>query len=115
MSAITNTSKPRLSAVAAATAAVLLLGATPARAAGDVENGEALAQKWCASCHVISEAALAGMEALVAPTFMELKLESAAELKAALTEPHPFMPEFDNLTDQDVDDLLVYIHSVADE
>jgi mono/diheme cytochrome c family protein len=92
-----------------------MAGAAPARAAGDVENGEALAGKWCASCHVISEAAAAGMEGFVAPMFMELEVATAVDLRAAIAPPHPSMPGFSEFTDQDFEDLAAYIQSVADE
>jgi mono/diheme cytochrome c family protein len=94
---------------------MIAVGIAPVRAAGEAENGEALAQKWCGSCHVISEAAAAGMEGLVAPMFMEFEVTTAAEVKAAIAPPHPSMPGFSEFTDQDFEDLTAYIQSVADE
>jgi mono/diheme cytochrome c family protein len=103
----------RLGAVLAFLAAGMM--SPPTWAEGDAANGEALADRWCASCHVISEAAAAGMEGLVAPMFMELELEEASALKAAIAPPHPSMPGFADFTEQDYEDVLAYIHSVADE
>lgn len=114
---MTSTPQDRRSKRLAGAAAFIAAGliSPPAWAEGDAANGEGLAETWCASCHVISEAAAAGMEGLVAPMFMELEVEEASDLKAAIAPPHPSMPGFADFTEQDYEDLLAYIHSVADE
>jgi mono/diheme cytochrome c family protein len=83
------------------TAAFLLIAA-PALAAGDPVEGQAIAQRWCISCHGASDA--------VPP------LESAVNqsgrttdtLRAWLTDPHPPMPNL-ALSRVDVDDLVAYL------
>ena len=55
------------------------------------------------------------MEGLVAPMFMELEVENASDLERAIAPPHPSMPGFADFTEQDYENLLAYLHSVADE
>jgi mono/diheme cytochrome c family protein len=101
--------------LAAGAALSLLVWAGPTLAAGDVTNGQALSEKWCGSCHFISEAAAEGMEGEAAPSFMEMKVSNPSELQAKLAQPHPFMPSFKDFTDQDYEDIFAYLDTVEDK
>jgi mono/diheme cytochrome c family protein len=102
-----STQGGRLLAVAAAVAGVLA-GVPAARAGAD--EGAAIADQWCARCHVVrpdQPVAVAGV-----PSFADIgvRLDDAA-IRAALFSPHPPMPEFD-LSSRRVDDVIDYIRSL---
>lgn len=76
---------------------------------GDPQNGEALAKRWCASCHVISKdqtRALDGARPFAAiaqsPDF------SVDQLAFFLLDPHPVMPNM-TLSRNEARDLAAYI------
>jgi mono/diheme cytochrome c family protein len=95
---------------AAAAALVLLTGA--AFAAGDPAAGRALAERWCASCHLIGPGqAAATTEAPPFATVAARAPDALAALAAFLADPHPPMPDF-SLTRQEIRDLLAYIASL---
>ncbi|MBO6783799.1 MAG: c-type cytochrome [Alphaproteobacteria bacterium] len=82
---------------------------------GDLRRaGRELAGDLCAGCHAIAEDQR-GAVVDGAPAFPALARSSltAAQLQAALTTPHPVMPEMP-LSRRDVDALLAYIRSFAD-
>lgn len=86
---------------------------TPASAAGDADQGERIAQRWCSSCHVIGRKAMASDKA---PAFAALAADadkSEGYLRAWISNPHPPMPNF-NLTRQTIDDLVAYIRSLSE-
>jgi mono/diheme cytochrome c family protein len=88
-------------------AAVLAL-AGPALAAGDVAQGKATAERWCATCHAVAPG---GRGADVAPAFVRIaRQRDDAYLRGFLTRPHPPMPRYE-LSRQDIDDLVAYIAS----
>jgi mono/diheme cytochrome c family protein len=81
--------------------------------AQDVLRGQALAERWCANCHVVSRTADTG-RADGLPTFPAIadrKDLTAASLKAAMTADHSRMPDF-QLGARDQDDLVAYILSL---
>ena len=81
--------------------------------AQDVLRGQALAERWCANCHVVNRAATAGRSDGL-PTFPALaarKETTAATLKGAMTATHSRMPDF-QLGARDQDDLVAYILSL---
>jgi mono/diheme cytochrome c family protein len=81
--------------------------------AQDVLRGQALAERWCANCHVVNRAATTGRSDGL-PTFPALaarKETTAAMLKGAMTATHSRMPDF-QLGARDQDDLAVYILSL---
>jgi len=87
---------------------------SPVWAAGSVDKGKALAQQWCSNCHVIGKNQSDAIEGgPVGPDFMTIKDLDAAKLKARFSTPHPVMSGFPGLKDQDMDDLVAYIASVA--
>jgi mono/diheme cytochrome c family protein len=95
--------------LAAATAAALIVAGLPARAA-DPANGERLAQRWCAACHVVSRAP-SGSATDQAPPFATVARTpglDAARIALFLLNPHPKMPDM-GLTRAEAADLAAYI------
>jgi mono/diheme cytochrome c family protein len=81
--------------------------------AQDVLRGQALAERWCANCHVVNRAATAGRSDGL-PTFPALAARTgvtAATLKGAMTATHSRMPDF-QLGARDQEDLVAYIFSL---
>ena len=84
-------------------------------AAADMKEGGRLAKQWCSDCHLVGDGQTAGGDA--APTFAsiaETADERSDDLRAWLADPHPPMPNL-NLTVREIDDLLAYIESLAEE
>jgi len=100
-------------ALRALTGAVLLpISFAPAWAAGRPELGRQLAERWCASCHVVGP----GQKEASAdvPPFASIARRgdlSESILAAFLSTPHPPMPNL-SLSRQDVSDVLAYIRSL---
>jgi cytochrome c len=81
--------------------------------AQDAVRGQALAERWCAGCHIVSRTATTG-SADGRPTFPALAARAdvtAATLKGAMTATHSRMPDFE-LGARDQDDLVAYIFSL---
>jgi cytochrome c len=81
----------------------------PARAAAD--SGKELAQRWCASCHVVGN----NQQSPVPqgpPSFRAVARSgiTAAQLRTFLSHPHGAMPDL-ALTRAEIDDLVQYILS----
>ncbi len=78
--------------------------------AADAGKGKIIAQRWCATCHVVSpEQSSASVDV---PTFMDIS-KRRTETKALanfIADPHPVMPQM-ALTREDVDDVVRYIQS----
>jgi mono/diheme cytochrome c family protein len=82
-------------------------------AAQDILRGQALAERWCANCHVVNRAATTGRSDGL-PTFPALAARTgvtAATLKGAMTATHSRMPDF-QLGARDQEDLVAYIFSL---
>lgn len=82
-----------------------------AAAAADAANGERLAKRWCAACHVVAADQKSG-NTQVAPFSAIAKLSGfdAGKLALFLLMPHPKMPDM-NLTRNEAADLAAYIVS----
>ncbi len=81
----------------------------PASAAADIEHGQTLAERWCASCHVVAPGQQHG--STQAPPFSEVAKKpglDAARLALFLLLPHPRMPDM-NLSRNEAADLAAYI------
>ncbi|MFZ5782754.1 MAG: c-type cytochrome [Pseudomonadota bacterium] len=81
--------------------------------AQDAVRGQALAERWCAGCHVVSRTATSG-SADGRPTFPALAARAdvtAATLKGAMTATHSRMPDLE-LGARDQEDLVAYIFSL---
>jgi mono/diheme cytochrome c family protein len=88
-----------------------LLGTELAHAA-DIAQGEALARRWCASCHVVDKSAVMRD---VPPNFATIAQRpslSESSLLGWLNAPHPSMPNFE-LSRGELSDLVAYIRSLA--
>lgn len=82
-----------------------------AASAADVANGEKLAKRWCAACHVVATDQKSG-NTQVAP-FSAVAKEpgfDAAKLALYLLLPHPKMPDM-SLSRSEAADLTAYIVS----
>lgn len=98
-------------AICAAAAAALAGAASGQTARPDPANGEILARRWCASCHIVSADQKSGESD--APTFAGIgrRGEITSEgLALFLLSPHPNMPDM-ALTRKEVADLVAYIRS----
>ena len=78
--------------------------------AGEVE-GHAVADRWCAQCHVVSSGqttAIAGV-----PSFADIaKRRTNAEIAGFLADPHPTMKGI-GLSTAEITDVGIYIRSLA--
>ncbi len=79
--------------------------------AADAANGERLAKRWCAACHVVATDQKSG-NTQVAPFSAVAKVPGfdAAKLALFLLYPHPKMPDM-SLTRDEAADLAAYIVS----
>jgi mono/diheme cytochrome c family protein len=79
--------------------------------AADVRQGEVLAKRWCATCHVVATDQKTG--GTQAPAFSAIAKKpgfDAAKLALFLLVPHPRMPDM-NLSRGEASDLAAYIAS----
>ena len=84
-----------------------------AASAQDVERGRAIAEAWCAECHLVSPE---GPGSDAAPAFAvigALPEDANAWLRLWIMDPHPPMPRLD-LTDEEISDVIAYMRSAAD-
>jgi mono/diheme cytochrome c family protein len=98
----------------AAVLALALLPVVPAVAlTADASNGETLAKRWCASCHVVALDQTHGADNV--PTFASIAKEpgfSANKIAKFLMDPHPKMPDM-QLGRDEAADLGAYIASLG--
>jgi len=99
------------------TCAMLVLVATAAGSvaaqAADVEHGQTLARRWCATCHVV--APNQQLPTGEAPPFAGIARRpdfDAARLTNFLLDPHPKMPSM-SLTRTEAADIVAYIATLA--
>ncbi len=79
--------------------------------AASVTQGEVLAKRWCAACHVVAAGQKSGNTQ--APPFSEVANKphlDAPMLALFLLSPHPKMPDM-NLSRNEAADLAAYIKS----
>ncbi len=95
----------------------LVLALAPSAAgAQDVVNGEALAKRWCANCHIVSRAATTAPADGV-PSFPKLATSPGttdASLRRAMTATHSRMPDL-SLSKLEQDNLIAYIFSLRQQ
>lgn len=85
-----------------------------AQAAGSVDQGKVAAERICAACHVVG-GQRGGTDAV--PTFGEIvndRKRSDDALRGLLAVQHGGMPDF-QLTRQQIDDLVAYLRSLAND
>jgi mono/diheme cytochrome c family protein len=91
-----------------------IVAASPSRAqyAGDAATGAALAQTWCADCHVVDRRQARGNDAVPSfPAIAGAPGTTTMSLRAFLTTPHGRMPDL-KLSHTQIDDLAAYILSL---
>lgn len=94
-----------------ALSAIAILSAQPAAAASDPDQGERIAQRWCAACHIVAENQKRASADV--PSFFDIaKRKTNGDLTSFLTDPHPKMPDM-NLSRQEIADITAYIRSLA--
>ena len=89
-----------------------LLGSSHAGAqpVGDAAAGQALAQRWCSSCHMVAVGQPNALATGV-PTFAgiaRMPSTTALSLRVFLQTPHARMPDL-NLTQDEIGDVAAYI------
>jgi len=90
----------------------LVLTAVPAAAIpADPEQGERIAQRWCAPCHLASPDQKQA-SADVPPFVTLARSKTDQQLAAFLTDPHPRMPNL-NLSREEIADIVAFIRSLA--
>jgi len=96
--------------------ALLAMAALPVAAqssGGDAEAGKALAQTWCANCHMVTPGQATATSDSV-PTFMAIAARpnvTGDGLRAFLAEPHGRMPPL-VLSRNDIDNMSAFILSL---
>ena len=79
-----------------ALSAIAILSAQPAAAASDPDQGERIAQRWCAACHIVAENQKRASADV--PSFFDIaKRKTNGDLTSFLTDPHPKMPDMRSL------------------
>ncbi len=79
----------------------------------DTAHGEALAKRWCASCHIVASDQTRGADN--GPPFAsiaEMPGFSAEKIAQFLMDPHPKMPDI-QLSRDEAKDLGAYIASLS--
>jgi mono/diheme cytochrome c family protein len=86
-----------------------IVATTPAFAA-DANNGERLAHRWCAACHVVSATQRQSTTDQAPPfaTIAKTPGFDAAKIALFLLDPHPKMPDM-GLSRIEAGDLAAYI------
>lgn len=95
--------------VAAAIAALAMAGAAQA---SDVREGRIIAERWCATCHLVSPEQESAMDGV--PSFAQIAEREELDPQALayyLMQPHPPMPDM-ALTRREIDKLVAYIESL---
>lgn len=93
--------------------AIVFVSASAVAQDPDPDRGRDLAQRWCASCHVIGPTSNGGD---AGPSFASVAArpgQTADEVRMWLADPHPPMPDFD-LTAGQFDDLAAYIMTLRE-
>lgn len=99
-----------MSRIFAALLSLTIFTALPnAASAADAGNGQTLAKRWCAACHVVAADQKSGNTQ--APPFSAIAGKpgfDAAKVTLFLLDPHPKMPNM-NLSRSEAADLAAYI------
>ena len=89
-----------------------IVTAVSAAQAADVGNGEQLARRWCAACHIVASGQTGPTSE--APPFASIAARTrftAKKIAEFLLDPHPRMPNME-LTRSEAADLAAYIKSL---
>ncbi|HLW26460.1 MAG TPA: cytochrome c [Kiloniellales bacterium] len=91
---------------------VLTFVATSPSWAADPQAGLQLAREACAFCHVVEDG---GRGSDAVPSFRAIAREAGdniASLRSFTVAPHPQMPQFADLSERQLDDLIAYFRSL---
>jgi mono/diheme cytochrome c family protein len=98
--------------VAGAIIVVLAAVASQGAQAADARNGEQIAQRWCATCHLVSNDQRQASTAVPTfPVIARIPNFTAAAITFFLLTPHPKMPDM-ALSRRDAEDIAAYIASL---
>lgn len=101
----------RLLALSLAPFCALALANPAAAAPADPAQGEIIARRWCAPCHIV--AADQKQASADVPSFFDIaKRKTDGDLTSFLTDPHPKMPNL-SLSRQEIGDITAYVRSLA--
>jgi mono/diheme cytochrome c family protein len=90
-------------------AAVALACATGPAVAADAQSGERMAERWCASCHIVSPSQRqASADAAPFASIARMPEFSAHKLAFFLLDPHPKMPNM-SLSRREAEDIAAFI------
>ena len=93
-------------------ASIALVLGTVACCAADAQHGRDLAQRWCASCHVVSaDQTRASADVPPIPAIARSPNFDAKRLAYFLLDPHPKMPELP-LSRAAAEDIAAYIETL---
>ena len=92
--------------------ALVVIFFSSSASAADASNGEVLARRWCAACHVVATDQRGPVSE--APPFATIAKKpdfNARQLAFFLLNPHPKMPDM-GLSRREAEDLAAYIATV---
>ena len=95
----------------AAIAGLALIIAPICALAADAANGEIIAKRWCAACHLVSPEQTQASPDVPSFSAIARQKKPPEKLTAFLTDPHPKMPDM-NLTRSEIADIIAYIRSL---
>ena len=97
------------SILSAAGLGLLLLGVSGPQVLAGPAEGEALARRWCSSCHVVAADQASGTEGV--PSFATIAAtRDDAAIRGFLFDPHPPMTGL-SLSRGEIDDVVAYIEA----
>lgn len=94
-------------------AILVAVGLPATAAAGDPQAGLALARQACAFCHVVEDGGRGSDAVPSFPAIARAAGEDVVALRAFTLQPHPQMPQFADLSERQLDDLIAYFRSLA--
>jgi mono/diheme cytochrome c family protein len=98
---------------AGAFAVLAALSLTANAYAADVDHGERLAKRWCASCHIVAPDQTRGQDNTPPfATIAKIPGFGADQIALFLLDPHPKMPDM-QLSRDEREDLAAYIVSLG--
>jgi mono/diheme cytochrome c family protein len=86
----------------------------PVKAIGDPVRGEALAKRWCASCHLPGANGSATDAAPSFPRVADWAQSHPDDIRTFLTRPHAPMPPLE-LDRVQIEDMVAYFRKLATE
>lgn len=94
--------------------ALLVAASVTAVSQESIEQGEDVARRWCAGCHVVASGQL--LASSDAPSFASIAAETEGDfgwLAPFLADPHPAMPRL-SVSRQEIRALGAYLNSLRE-